>query len=246
MAKRKHHHPICGLFTPRERRKEVARKLTALDRLNQSIDWEALRPVLEQNLDYKTTPGEISPQGGRPPYNIVLMFKILILQKAHALSDDQCEHQILDRTSFQRFLGLDHKGRIPDAKLIESYTVTRASVHDSQALSELLDERDAGITLCADSAYRGEAIEAQPSAIWVSRGGSTNEPTATHRCAPARNNATAARAASGRESNTFSGTKAGVMRPTSSAPSAKSAPGCKSAWATCSTTSAASPSSATA
>ena len=60
MAKCKHHHPIGGLFTHSERRKKVARKLTALGSLNQSFEWEAFRPVLEQNLDYKirTTGGQ--------------------------------------------------------------------------------------------------------------------------------------------------------------------------------------------
>lgn len=118
MAKRKHSHPIGGLFTHVERRDKAATKRTALDRLNVNICWESFRPVLAQNLDYKHTPGECSPLGGRPPYDIVLMFKILILQRAHDLSDDECEHQILDRTSFQRFLGLTHEGTIPDAKTI--------------------------------------------------------------------------------------------------------------------------------
>jgi hypothetical protein len=118
MAKRKHRHPLGGLFTQAERRTKGAEKVTALDRLNQSIDWEAFRPALEQNLDYKHTHGTHPPQGGRPSYDHVLMFKILILQKAHALST-------------------------------------------------LLDERDTGITLYADSAYRSEAIEAALSELGI-------------------------------------------------------------------------------
>jgi IS5 family transposase len=57
-------------------------------------------------------------QGGRPPYDAVLMFKILILQSLYTLSDDQTEYQIKDRLSFMRFLGLTLSHRVPDAKTI--------------------------------------------------------------------------------------------------------------------------------
>lgn len=41
-------------------------------------------------------------------------------------------------------------------KLIQAYSVSDASVHDSQILEELLDETDNGQTFHADSAYTGE------------------------------------------------------------------------------------------
>ena len=44
-------------------------------------------------------------------------------------------------------------------KLIDTYTTTDAAVHDSQALDDLLDEKDQGQDLWADSAYTGEAQE---------------------------------------------------------------------------------------
>ena len=34
------------------------------------------------------------------------MFKILLLQAMHGLSDERCEYLIKDRLSFMRFLGL--------------------------------------------------------------------------------------------------------------------------------------------
>lgn len=45
-------------------------------------------------------------------------------------------------------------------KLIEKYIVTDASVHDSQAMEQLLTEKDEGQPLYADSAYTGEDQEA--------------------------------------------------------------------------------------
>ena len=55
-------------------------------------------------------------KGGRPPFDAVLMFKVLLLQALYNLSDDQTEFQIRDRLSFMRFLGLGLHDRVPDAK----------------------------------------------------------------------------------------------------------------------------------
>ncbi|NJM14666.1 MAG: transposase [Bacteroidales bacterium] len=54
------------------------------------------------------------------PYNPLIMFKILILQRHYYLSDGQIEYKILDRPSFSRFLGLTLNDRIPDEILIEN------------------------------------------------------------------------------------------------------------------------------
>lgn len=54
-------------------------------------------------------------KGGRPPFDPVMMFKILVLQALYSLSDEATEFQIKDRLSFQRFLGLGLEGRVPDA-----------------------------------------------------------------------------------------------------------------------------------
>lgn len=56
--------------------------------------------------------------GGRPPYDYVLMFKILILQRYYNLSDEQVEYQINDRMSFMRFLDLTIADDIPDSRTV--------------------------------------------------------------------------------------------------------------------------------
>jgi len=45
-------------------------------------------------------------EGGRPPFDPVLMFKILVTQATNNLSDERAEFLITDRLSFMRFLGL--------------------------------------------------------------------------------------------------------------------------------------------
>jgi len=248
-----------GFFDEEYRMEKLTLCNDPLINLNEKIDWEQFRPILEESL-VKEDRGI----GGSLPYDYVMMYKILILQRYNSISDDKMEYSILDRLSFMRFLGLTLSDRVPDAKtiwnfreqlrlkgvieklfdrfkeelqkqglianegklldatfvevpiqrnsrdenkeikagkvpekwqekphklsrkdtdarwtkknkksffgyknhikadkkskLIESYTVTDASVHDSQAVDELLVESDAGQTLHADSAYSGEPV----------------------------------------------------------------------------------------
>jgi hypothetical protein len=55
------------------------------------VNFELFRPVLAKAL--KRSDGR---RGGRPPYDPVLMLKILVLQALYSLSDDACEFQIGD------------------------------------------------------------------------------------------------------------------------------------------------------
>lgn len=87
-----------------------------LEKLNQGVNFELFRDILESNL-IKLSKGP----GGRPPYDYILMFKILILQRFYNLSDDQTEYQINDRMSFMRFLNLTIADDIPDSKTVWNF-----------------------------------------------------------------------------------------------------------------------------
>ena len=87
-----------------------------LERLTNTVNFELFRPTLEEGFNFSQR-----LQGGRPPYDAVLMFKILVLQSLYTLSDDQTEYQIKDRLSFMRFLGLTLSQKVPDAKTIWLY-----------------------------------------------------------------------------------------------------------------------------
>jgi len=249
-----------SFFAEGFRLEKLSKQGDPLERLNKIVDWEFFRATVEKSLS-----SERMVDAGPKPYDPLLMFKILILQRYYNLSDEQLEYQILDRLSFCRFLelslndrvpdektiwvfreklinkGLDkelfdlfgglleehgliaHQGKIIDAsfveaprqrnskekndqikegqspeswdeipnkkrqkdidarwtkknnethygyknhakvdnkhKFIETYTTTSASVHDSQALDDLLTEKDEGQHLYADSAYTGEEQE---------------------------------------------------------------------------------------
>ena len=58
----------------------------ALERLGAVIDFEPFRYRLDKAL--KRSDGS---KGGRPAYDPVMMFKVLVLQALYGLSDDQAE-----------------------------------------------------------------------------------------------------------------------------------------------------------
>ena len=102
-----------GLFDVEERLMRLAEANDPLVRLKERVRWEQFRPILDEALRK-----ESKGKGGRPPFDYVMMFKILILQRYYNLSDDRTEYQILDRLSFMRFLGLKISDKVPDAKTI--------------------------------------------------------------------------------------------------------------------------------
>ena len=55
-------------------------------------------------------------KGGRPNCDVIVMFKILILQQWYGLSDLEVERQIADRLSFMEFLG--YPDTFPDSRTI--------------------------------------------------------------------------------------------------------------------------------
>ena len=58
---------------------------------------------------------------GAKPFDVVMMFKILILQRYYGLGDTQVEYQIIDRISFKNFLGLETGDKVPDEKTIWAF-----------------------------------------------------------------------------------------------------------------------------
>ncbi len=101
-----------GFFTEDRVLEKLSKLGDSLEKLN-IIDWEIFREILNKALKK-----EHKGAGGRPPYDYVMMFKILVLQRLYNLSDEQAEFQINDRMSFRRFLTLSLRDNVPDARTI--------------------------------------------------------------------------------------------------------------------------------
>jgi IS5 family transposase len=123
-----------------------------LPKINEVVDWEGFRSTLKR-IRRKTDPRK----GGRPPLDVVLMFKVLLLQQLYNLSDDQTEYQIRDRYSFSHFLGLDPEDPVPDAKTIWLY---REQLKQRGLLEGLFRELLAQIESAGYIARRGQIVDA--------------------------------------------------------------------------------------
>ncbi|MFZ1749092.1 MAG: transposase, partial [Saprospiraceae bacterium] len=106
-------HKDYGFFDQDFRLTKLSKLGDPLERLSQGIDFEIFRVLLDDKLS-KLPKGK----GGRRPYDYVMMFKILILQRFYNLSDDQVEFQINDRMSFMRFLNITIADDVPDSKTV--------------------------------------------------------------------------------------------------------------------------------
>ena len=125
-----------GIFDEDIRLAKLSELGDSLVKLNRVINWEMFRPLLAE-----ATRKEKKGAGGRPPFDCVLMFKVLVLQRIYNLSDDQTEYQINDRMSFMRFLGLGLDDKVPDAKTIWLFRDTLTKANVIRELFDLFNEQ---------------------------------------------------------------------------------------------------------
>src|SRR5438105_15083934 len=90
------------------------------------------------------------------------MFKVLILQAAHGLSDERTEFLIKDRLSFLRFLGLGLGDTVPDANTIWTFreALTRARISGRPAIEVLFERFNAALAAAGFLAMSGQIIDA--------------------------------------------------------------------------------------
>lgn len=142
----------AGFFDLDERYAALSAAGDPLERLGTLVDFEIFRAPLVRAL--RRSDGA---KGGRPPYDPVLMFKILVLQALYNLSDDQAEFQIRDRLSFMRFLGFGLNDRVPDAKTIWLF---RELLVRAEAVETLFAAFDARLGERGYLAMSGQIVDA--------------------------------------------------------------------------------------
>src|SRR3954453_15725941 len=142
----------AGFFDIEERLKELSAKGDTLERLNGLVKFELFRPDLE-----RAVPRADRSRGGRPPFEHVLMFKVLILQASHSLSDERTEFLIKDRLSFMRFLGLGLADPVPDANTIWTF---REGLKKAGAIDGLFQRFDQELRSAGFLAMSGQIVDA--------------------------------------------------------------------------------------
>ena len=121
-----------GFFDEDNRLRRLSEMGDPLEKMSKAVNWEKFRPILNKVFLKKT-----AAPGGRPAWDYVLMFKILLLQAWYAIADDKAEYMINDRLSFQRFLGLSLGDKVPDAKTIWLFRDTLSKSGADKELFEL-------------------------------------------------------------------------------------------------------------
>jgi transposase, IS5 family len=147
----------AGFFDVDARLRDLSAKGDHLERLNAVVDFEAFRPDLA-----RAVPRSDRSRGGRPAFDHVFMFKVLIVQASHALSDERTEFLIKDRLSFMRFLGLGLSDAVPDANTIWTFreALTRAKIDGKPAIEVLFRGYEAALSKAGFLAMGGQIIDA--------------------------------------------------------------------------------------
>ncbi len=118
----------AGLFGLSDQLKRLSDSGDPLEVMARVVDFEVFRPALYTALAYGN-----GVKGGRPPYDPVAMFKVLILAAQNTVSDARMEFLIRDRLSWLRFLGFDLGAATPDENTIRLFRekLTRAGAIDA-------------------------------------------------------------------------------------------------------------------
>ncbi len=112
------------------------KSLAFLQKMEEIVLWKEIGDELDGAL--------YDRHMGRPGFPVDVLVKALFLQMWYGLSDPELEEQILDRVSFQRFLGVRNRIDIPDetticrfrGKLVE----LRAENELFEVVQEMIDE----------------------------------------------------------------------------------------------------------
>ena len=123
-----------------------------LEKLDSVIRWKIFLPLLKKALkkDKKSN-------AGRPSYDYLMMFKVLLLQRMYNLSDAQMQFQILDRYTFKRFLGISDENAIPDEKAIWLY---RESLTNAGVIEKLFEKFNTFLDYKGFKAKKGQLVDA--------------------------------------------------------------------------------------
>ncbi len=123
-----------------------------LNRLNQMVPWESLRPTLKKIREKPR-----KSKAGRKSLDEVLLFKMLVLQRLYNISDEDLEYQVNDRISFMQFLNLGLEDRVPDATTVWLF---REQLQKQGLVEELFEQFEASLQQAGDQAKDGQIMDA--------------------------------------------------------------------------------------
>jgi len=141
-----------GFWDVEERLRELSAQGDPLEKLGATVDFEIFRGELDAALG----PRDRS-KGGRPPFDPVLNFRMLVLQAMHGLSLAQTEFLVADRLSWMRFCGLGPDDAVPDASTVWDF---REALIMAAALDALFARLDRAIAEAGYLPMSGQVVDA--------------------------------------------------------------------------------------
>ncbi len=123
-----------GFWDVDHRLQELSAHGYPLEKLSATVDFEMFRADLIAALG-----GRDQAKGGRPGFDSVLKFRMLVLQTMHGLSLDQTEYLLRDRLSWMRFCGLGPGDKVPDANTLWDFREALIAANAFDALFERLN-----------------------------------------------------------------------------------------------------------
>lgn len=141
-----------GFWDVEDRLKELSAEGDPLEKLSATVDFELFRPVLLKAV------GRGDPsKGGRPGFDVVLKFKMLVLQALHGLSLQQTDFLVRDRLSWMRFCGFGPGDAVPDANTLWDF---REALIRAKALEHLFERLDRAISEAGYLPMGGQIVDA--------------------------------------------------------------------------------------
>lgn len=139
------------------RLKDLSATGDAPERLSRIVDFELFRASLASAVPYLD-----GSKGGGPPFDLVFMFKVRILQASHTLSDKRTEFLINERLSSMRFLTLELSDPVPDANTIWFFceTLSLTEIAGQPAIEVLFDAYEAGLREASFLAMGRQIVDA--------------------------------------------------------------------------------------
>lgn len=141
-----------GFWDLEARHEKLTQQRDFLIRLNTLVPWETFRPLLQQ-VHGKPR----KSRAGRKPTDVLLLFKMLVLQKLHNISDAELEYQVNDRLSFMQFLGLGLEDVVPDATTVWSF---REQLGNQGLVEALFETFESYLQQAGYQAQDGQIIDA--------------------------------------------------------------------------------------
>ena len=142
----------AGFFDFQQRLEQLNAHGNPLHTLQQAVDFEAFRPTLQRVRDKPR-----KSNAGRKPFDVVMMFKMLVLRSLYGLADGQLEYQVRDRVSFMAFLGLEPGDDVPDEKTVWLF---RDELTQLGVIDKLFEQFEADLAEAGFAASKGSMVDA--------------------------------------------------------------------------------------